>query len=294
MPTLNALVAARAPARRRAARFLLAAIAGTALLAGTAAQAASVSCNDIAGWGGSSPEFPDGRLRSFDACFSRLEPATGGLLIAEADSDRGIVRGAATVVLPAGVSHSATSVSSWAEELWVINHPDPLQQGTSGLLRFAFFIQGTLDATGAGQASVALQIEGNRTPEQNLFSIGANSGTGPKVVNAFVESAVFFTFGESSNFTFRLLTTAQRRAGAAGEGFAEAIFSNSGYWGGVVGVEDGNGALTGFTFAGPDPGFESTFTTSTIPAVVPVPASVWLLGTAVAGVVARFRGRKRA
>lgn len=275
-------------------RRLAASLLAATLLGAAPAQADSVNCSSVSGWGGSSPLNPDGFLRPGLTCFSRREPANGGRLIAEADSDRGVVRASATVELPVGVNHTATATSTWEEGLWVINHPDPAKQGTSGLLRFGFFIQGTLDATGAGVANMILAIEGNRTIQQNLLNIGATSVTGPKVVNAFIEGTIGFVFGESANFTFRLTTSAQRRAGVTGAGFAEALFVNSGYWGGLSAVEDADGPLTGFTFGGPDLDFGATFTTSTIPAAVPLPASVWLLGTGVAGLLWRRRAKATA
>jgi hypothetical protein len=269
-------------------------LAGAALLGIAPAHAASVSCFSDAGWGGSSPLNPGGTLQTGDACFSRSEPTNGGLLIAEADSDRGIVRGSALVEFPVGVSHTATASSSWREELWVINHPDPTKQGTSGSLRYAFFIQGFLDATGAGVANMILSIEGNRTTERNILNIGATSVTGPRAINEFIEGEIGFVFGETANFTFRLNTSAQRRPGVSGAGFAEALFINSGYWGGITSVSDADGPLTGVTFGGTNLNFESALTTSTIPAAVPLPASVWLLGTGVAGLLWRRRAKAAA
>jgi hypothetical protein len=269
-----------APARLAASLILSAGI----LLAAAPASAASVLCGDLAGFGGSTPETPGGSVRQGRSCFSQVFPTNGGLIIAEADADpAGILRAASTVQLPVGVSHISQSSATWEEAFWVINHPDPTKQGSLGIARFEFFLEGFLDATGAGRSSVSLIVEGNQTSQSTLFNAGATAATGPKAVNAFVEGTVFFRFGETANFLLRLVTRADRATGQTGIGFAEAVFSNTGYWGGFSVVEDGDGPLDGFTFGGSNVNFGTTAFTSQVPAPVPLPASAWLLVTALAG-----------
>ncbi|MBL8200405.1 MAG: VPLPA-CTERM sorting domain-containing protein [Chromatiales bacterium] len=271
-------------------RLLAAVVLSAATILGApAASADTVSCGDLAGYGGSSPSFPDGRIRLGTPCFQSVTPANGGLIIAEADADRGIIRAASTVQLPSGVSHLSQSGAAWEEQYWAINHPDPAQQGTNGVLRFAFFVEGYLDATGAGQSSVLLQATSLRSPNPvTLFTTFANGTTGPKSVLAFVEGALSFRFGETSNFNFSLTTRAERAPGASGEGFAEAVFNNTIYWGGLAAVEDSLGnAVSGFSFSGFNAGLD--FTESQVPTVVPLPASAWLLGTGIAGLLWRRR-----
>lgn len=268
------------------------ALAASLFAATPAARADTVLCGDLAGYGGSSPSFPDGRVRPGTPCFSSVAPASGGQIIAEADADRGIVRAASTVVLPAGVSHLAQSGAAWDEEFWTINHPDPAFQGTNGVLHFAFFIEGYLDATGAGQSSVLLRAYSTQSPNPiALFSSFANGTTGAKAVNVFVEGALNFRFGETSNFNFSLITRAERAIGASGQGFAEAVFNKTIYWGGITAIEDPFGnPVTGFTFSGSNSGFD--FNASQVPAAVPLPASVWLLATGIAGLLWRRRAAR--
>jgi hypothetical protein len=167
-------------------------------------------------------------------------------------------------------------------------------QGTNGVLRFAFFVEGYLDAAGAGQSSVRLQATSLRSPNPiTLYTASANSTTGPKSVLAFVEGALNFRFGETSSFNFSLDTRAERALGASGEGFAEAVFNNTVYWAGINAVEDSLGiAVNGFTFSGFNTGLD--FNESQVPAVVPLPASAWLLGTGLAGLLCRRQARLRA
>lgn len=254
------------------------------------AGAATLTCGDLAGFGGSSPLTPDGYLRLGNDCVDHASPPEGGVLNAEASADPGIVRASAMVALPAGVSHLARSGAAWEETAWIINHPDPTKQGSAGVLRFEFFVEGFLDATGAGQSSVTLAVQSNLTARKTLFSSFANGTTGSKSVLVFVEGAFSFRFGETNNFFFSLDTRAERAPGKTGEGFAEAVFTNTGYWGGLTAVEDGNGPLSGFTFSGGNASFGERITASLVPDPVPLPASVWLFGSATAGLL--LRGRK--
>ena len=96
---------------------------------------------------------------------------------------------------------------------------------------------------GAGRSTVSLVVEGNQTSQTTLFTSSATAATGAKAVAAFVEGTVGFRFGETSNFTLRLLTRAERASGVSGPGFAEAVFNNTGYWGGFSVIEDADGPL---------------------------------------------------
>ncbi|MBL8224275.1 MAG: VPLPA-CTERM sorting domain-containing protein [Chromatiales bacterium] len=275
MPTTS-LPASRA---RLAAALALSA---AALLAMAPASADSVLCGDLAGFGGSTPLTPGGSLREGRSCFSQVFPTNGGVILVEADSDpSGILRATSLVQLPVGVNHLGQSSASWEEAFWVIDHPDPAKQGSLGSARFEFFLEGFLDATGAGRSSVSLVVEGNQTSQRSLFNSAATGASGPRAVNAFIEGTVFFRFGETSNFTLRLVTRAERASGQAGLGSAEAVFSNTGYWGGFTAIEDFDGPVEGFTFGGSNATFGTRGFTSQIP--VPVPASAWLLASGLAG-----------
>ncbi len=72
-------------------------------------------------------------------------------------------------------------------------------------------------------------------------------------------------------------------------GSAELEFSNTVQWLGVSQVQDANGNPVAFTMVS---GSGVDWTSAVPLQVVPLPATIWLLGTALAGVATRFRNRR--
>ncbi len=258
-----------------------------ALAAPGNAQAATSSCVTVSGFGGSSPLNPGGAPFEPRECFQRSTSGASALAVAQSDGDRGIWRTNATASFGSGENASATARSIWNEQFVVISHPDSSQSGTSGTFFYEMYLEGFLDATGAGVASVQIRNFSTFVSDHAEFSISATADSGPKAIAQVIEGRLSFRFNEPFQFGIELRTSAQRRTNRTGPGFAEAAFGGTGYFGGITRVLDAfGGEVQGFSFGGSNTGF--TFTQSLVP--VPLPPTVWLLAC---GLVTLARSRRR-
>lgn len=253
------------------------------------AHAATSTCVTLSGFGGSSPSNPDGAPFEPRECFQSSTSAASALAVAQSDGDRGIWRTNATASFGTGENATATARAIWNEQFVVINHPDPGQTGAFGTFFYEMYLEGFLDATGAGNATVQVRNFSTYVSEHTEFSIAVNADTGPRAVGQVVEGSLPFKFNEPFQFGIELRTTAARRINRTGPGFAEAAFGGTGYFGGITRVLDAFGEeVQGVSFGGSNVGF--SFTQSLVPTPVPLPPAVWMLA---GGLVAMTRIRRR-
>lgn len=264
-------------------------VAVVALAALADADAATSSCLTLSGFGGSGPLHPGGAPFEPRACFQRSTSGASALALAQSDGDRGIWRTNATASFGSGENATATARSVWNEQLVVIHHPDPGQSGTHGTFFHEMYLEGFLEATGAGLANVQIRNSSTHVAEHTEFSISVTADSGSLAVGEIVEGSLPFKFNESFQFGIELRTSAQRRINRTGPGSAEAAFGGTGYFGGITRVLDAfGGEVQGFSFGGGNTGF--TFTQSLVPSPVPLPPAFWPLA---GGLAALMRIRRR-
>ncbi len=266
--------------------FAFVALAGPAAAQSPAVNISS-SCVASSGFGGSSPLFPDGQPFVAIPCVQTATGGNGALAIAEAAGDRGIWRADATAAFGAGENASAVGRSIWREEFVTIDLPG--KEGQSGTFFYEMFLEGYLEATGAGRSRVQVLDQGTFNPRSLEWSDSATAATGPKPISQVIEGALTFKFGQEFSFQIELFTAAERSTNLTGAGFAESVFGGTGYFGGITRVldQDGN-AVQGFTFGGRNTGLD--FGQSLVPPPVPAPPTVWMLA---AGLVALTWVRRR-
>jgi hypothetical protein len=254
------------------------------------AHAATSSCVTMSGFGGSSPLNPGGAAFEPRECFQRSTSGASALAVAQSDGDRGIWRTNATASFGSAETASATARSIWNEQFVVINHPDLSQSGTSGIFFYEMYLEGFLDATGAGLANVQIRHFSTFVSEHTEFSISATADSGPKAIAQVIEGSLSFRFNEPFQFGIELRTSAQRRINRTGPGFADAVFGGTGYFGGITRVlDESGGEVQGFSFGGSNAGF--TFTQSLVPTPVPLPPAAWLLACSLVTLACSTRRR---
>lgn len=264
-----------------------AALCATVGLLGSAApaQAVTASCVSTAGfqtgWNGTNN---DGLAYPGTPCTFSTPPAAGSGAVVESDADIGVLRANATGFFASGESASVTALAIWKQQGLMIGHPDPSFEGMLGTLSFEYFLEGFLDATGAGRAVVALnKVEyppfGGDAFTVAIASASATAATGPKAINLAGEDSLQFAFGTPFTLELQLSVRVDRAPAGfgtfvSGPGWAESIFYGTSYWGGIKGVTDAGGnpvPVFSLSAAG-NPDFD--FMVSAVP--VPLPAAVWL------------------
>jgi hypothetical protein len=223
--------------------------------------------------------FPGGQPYVATPCAQNASGGVAALATSEAGGDRGIWRANATATFGSGETATAVSRSVWREEFFSIDHTD--KAGQSGTFFYEMFLEGYLDATGAGRSRVQVFDEGTFNARALEWSDSATAASGPKSIGQVIEGALTFRFGEQFSFQIELLTAAERMPNASGAGFAESVFGGTGYFGGITGVldQDGN-AVQVFTFGGSNSGLD--FQQSLVPVVPPpvsAPPTLWMLAS---------------
>jgi len=237
------------------------------------------NCVATSGFGRSGPLFPEGQPYVATPCAQSSAGGVTALARSEAEGDRGIWRANATATFGGGQNATAVSRSIWREEFVTIDHPG--KAGESGTFFYEMFLEGYLDATGAGRSRVQVFDEGTFNLRSLEWSDSATAASGPKPIGQVIEGALSFRFGEQFSFQIELFTGAERMTNTTGGGFAEAVFGGTGYFGGITRVLDQDGgAVQGFTFGGSNSGLD--FGQSLVPVVpppVPTPPTLWMLAS---------------
>ena len=187
--------------------------------------------------------------------------------------------------------------------------------GTVARMTFAFEVSGTLGAVGQGQVSqtatqwsarsewrafldLLTQIDGaNWQPGGSIFVDPFNTfqlgdAPGRREFTVAVTLGAPVSLSMSGRVEARSSANAPTAADLPAEALGSALFGNTLAWQGIVSLTDQNGAPLGpFTAVSSDTGFDYA---NPYAAVVPAPAAIWLMGSAVGAFWLRARGRRSA
>ena len=191
---------------------------------------------------------------------------------------------------------SSNSVAQW-QDVITLTPADPALLNTAGLFAATITTGGGLLAQtgfpGSAIASVGVNASfgsGITAQEFRRFSTstsvaGVTTNTGD--ISLLLDFDVAFIWGQPLSFSANLVAIAnsfgsEGNIGSGGE--ASSNFANTSEWGGITNVRRSDGGVvTDFQLTS---GSGANYLAATV-APVPLPASVWLLGTAVAGLVGR-------
>lgn len=187
---------------------------------------------------------------------------------------------------------TASSNATWFDTI-LLTSPG-IATGESAQIFFGYFLQGSLNATGHGRAAVGLSFgacdQALCSPGIGLEGFEVTETSGDPAVGVTGETSRFIRFGEVTGLSMQLVTRADKleTLDPPFEGSAEALFTGTAYWGGILDVRH-NGVSVPYTLV---TGSGVDLTQSFKP--VPLPGALWTLGTVAAmlGTFCRRGGSK--
>lgn len=228
----------------------------------------------------------DGSLGQSSATCAATDSGRGGT--ASASAAIGSLNADASVFSSLQGSTVATSNATWFDTI-LINSPG-IEAGSSAQIFFGYFLQGSLNASGRGKASAGLSFGTCDLPQCSpgigLEGFEVTETSGDPAVGVTGEASRFIRFGEVTGLSMRLVTRAEKLEALEPpfSGSAEALFTGTAYWGGILDVKH-NGVSVPFTLV---TGSGVDLTQSFKP--VPLPAALWTMATA-AAILGTFRRR---